>query len=168
MATNHDRPTRRCSEQTRAERRHGMTSGTRPGGEEGPLWTIARNQAEQGLTKGAECRPSRHRLQRRGVPGDAQEWPQTRHGGFTTMPKCNDNSERVVLGDTGPRAANTWVSTWTGKQLVEPPQALDEPRHHTAKIVCVRRSRCETDALANSDAGKQAQLKTADWVNTNR
>ena len=32
MATNHDRPTRRCSEQTRAERRHGMTSGTRPGG----------------------------------------------------------------------------------------------------------------------------------------
>ena len=71
----------------------------------------------------------------------------------------------MVLGDTKPRAANTWVSTWTGKQLVEPPQALDEPR---AKMVCVRRSRGETDALANSDAGKQAQLKTTDWVNTNR
>ena len=36
------------------------------------------------------------------------------------------------------------------------------------KTVCVRRSRGETDALANSDAGKQAQLKTTDWVNTNR
>ena len=66
----------------------------------------------------------------------------------------------MVLGDTGPRAANTWVSTWTGKQLVEPPQALDEPRHHTAKMVCVWRSRGETDALANSDARKQVQLKT--------
>ena len=74
----------------------------------------------------------------------------------------------MVLGDTKPRAANTWVSTWTGKQLVEPPQALDEPRHHTAKMVCVRRSRGEIDALGNSDAGKQAQLKTTDWVNTNR
>ena len=49
---------------------------------------------------------------------------------------------------------NTWVSTWTGEQLVETMQALDEPRHHTAKTVCVRRSRGETDALANSDAGR--------------
>ena len=74
----------------------------------------------------------------------------------------------MALGDTEPRAANTWVSTWTGKQLVEPPQALDKPRHHTAKMVRVRRSRGEIDALANSDARKQAQLKTTDWVNTNR
>ena len=39
----------------------------------------------------------------------------------------------MVLGDTGPRTANTWVSTWTGEQLVETTQALDKPRHHTAK-----------------------------------
>ena len=73
----------------------------------------------------------------------------------------------MILGNTEPRAANTWVSTWTGKQLVEPPQALDEPRHHTAKMVKVR-SRGEIDALADSDAGKQLQLKTTDWVKTNR
>ena len=54
----------------------------------------------------------------------------------------------MVLGDTGPHAANTWVSTWTGEQLVETTQALGEPRHHTTKTVCVRRSRGETDALA--------------------
>ena len=89
MGTNHDRPTRRCSEQTRAERRHGMTSGTRPGGEEGPPWTIAGNRAEQSPTKGAVCRPSRPRLQRRGVPSDAQEWPQTRHGGVHDQPEVN-------------------------------------------------------------------------------
>ena len=29
--------------------------------------------------------------------------------------------ERVVLGNTEPRAANTWVSTWTGKQLTASP-----------------------------------------------
>ena len=40
-------PTRRCSEQIRVERRHGMTSSTRPGGEERPPWTIAGNRAEQ-------------------------------------------------------------------------------------------------------------------------
>ena len=61
-----------------------MTSGIKEG-EEGPLWTIAGNQAEQSLTRGPvrrlRYRPSRLRLQRRGVPGDAQEWPQTRHGG---------------------------------------------------------------------------------------
>ena len=90
---------------------------------------------------------------------------------FTTMPKCNDNSEQVVT--TRPCAAreeeeNTWVSTRTGEQLVETMQAFDKPRHHTAKTVCVRRSRGETDALANSDAGKRAQLKPADWVNANR
>ena len=60
----------------------------------------------------------------------------------------------------------TWVSTWTGEQLVETTHALDKPRHHTAKTVCVQCSRGETDALANSDAGKQAQLKPADWVNS--
>ena len=113
MATNHDRPTRRCSEQTRAERRHGMTSGTRPGGEEGPPWTIAGNRAEQSPTKGAVCRPSRLRLQRRGVPSDAQEWPQTRHGGVHDQPGDNAlytrsarrGGERVVLSHTRPRAA---------------------------------------------------------------
>ena len=93
VATNHDRPTRRCSEQTRAEQRHGMTSGTRPGGEEGPPWTIAGNRAEQGLTRGAvrrlRYRPSRHRLHQRGVPSDAQEWPQTRHGGVHDQPEVN-------------------------------------------------------------------------------
>ena len=76
-------------EQTRAERRHGMTSGTRPGGEEGPPWTIAGNRAEQSPTKGAVCRPSRLRLQRRSVPSDAQEWPQTRHGGVHDQPEVN-------------------------------------------------------------------------------
>ena len=39
-------------------------------------------------------------------------------------------------------------------------QALDKPRHHTAKTVCVRRSRGETDALANSDAGERVQLNS--------
>ena len=63
------------------------------GREEGPLWTIAGNQAEQGLTKGAvrrlRYRLSRHRLQQRGVPGDAQAWPQTRHGGAHDQPEDN-------------------------------------------------------------------------------
>ena len=39
----------------------------------------------------------------------------------------------MVQGDTRSRAANTWVRTWTGEQLVETTQALDKPRHHTAK-----------------------------------
>ena len=77
------------------------------------------------------------------------------------MPKCNDNSEQPSSGDrplhpqhVKKRAEeNTWVSTRTGEQLVETMQALGKPRHHTAKTVCVRRSRGETDALANSDAG---------------
>ena len=39
-------------------------------------------------------------------------------------------------------------------------QALDKPRHHTAKDG-VRRSRGETDALANSDAGEPVQLNSS-------
>ena len=62
---------------------------------------------------------------------------------FTTMPKCNDNSEQPSSGDrplhaqhvTKRTEENTWVSTWTGEQLVETTQGLDEPRHHTAKTV---------------------------------
>ena len=88
----------------------------------------------------------------------------TQHGGIHDHAAKNQ-----ALETTRPRTAreeeNTWVSTWTGEQLVEPPQALDEPRHHTAKTVLVRGSRGETDALASSDAGERAQLKPADWVN---
>ena len=80
------------------------------------------------------------------------------------------------------REENTWVSTWTREQLVgnsaramechgerlmechddrkRTTQALDEPRHHTVKMVCVRRLRGETDALANSDAGELVQLNS--------
>ena len=149
-----------------------MTSGTRPG-EEGPLWTIAGNQAEQSLTRGAvrrlRDRPSRQRLQRRGVPGDAQEWPQTRHGGVHHHAEVQRQFRASGAGrppdhtqHVKKRAEeNTWVSTWTGEQLVETMQALDEPRHHTAKTVCVRRSRWETDALANSDAGGASTAQEA-------
>ena len=53
--------------------------------------------------------------------------------GLHTAPFVWRGGERVVLGDTRPRTANTWVSTWTGEQLVEMTQALDKPRHHTAE-----------------------------------
>ena len=119
--------------------------------------------------------------QRRGVPGDAREWQHTRQGGVhdhaesettiqsnravettpSTRAACGGQGSEWCWETTGPRAANTWVSTWTGEQLVETTQALDEPRHHTAKTVCVRRSRGETDALASSDAGKLVQLESA-------
>ena len=56
---------------------------------------------------------------------------------------------------------NTCVRTWTGEQLVETTQALDESRHHTAKTVRVRRSRGETDALAGSDVGDLVQFESA-------
>ena len=156
MATNHDRPTRRCSEQTRAERRHGKTSGTRPGGEEGPLWTIAGNRTEQSRTKGAVCRPSRLRLQRRGVPSDAQEWPQTRHGGVHDQPRDNAlhtrsarrGEERVVLSHTRPCAAREAC----GREHVGQHREQRKPLANqgtTLRRRCVYGARgVETDALA--------------------
>ena len=137
--------------------------------------------------------------QRQGVPGDAREWQHTRHGGVHD----HAESETTELWRQRPLHAqhvkkraeeNTWVSTWTGEQLVgkrrwramechgerlmechddrerlmechddrkRRTQALDKPRHHTAKTVCVRRSRGETDALANSDAGERVQLNSS-------
>ena len=101
--------------------------------------------------------------QRRGVHGDAQNSYTTRSTAeSTTMPQNQaletpDHAQHVKK-----RAEeNTWVITWTGEQLVETTQALDEPRHHTAKTVCVRRSQGETDALASSDAGEPVQLESA-------
>ena len=113
-----------------------------------PQCTIAGDRAEQSPTKGAVCRPSRHRLSDEVFPA-THEIGNTRHGGVhdhaeseTTelwrqrplhTQRVKERGERVVLGDTGPRTANTWVSTWTGEQLVVTTQALDEPRHHTAE-----------------------------------
>ena len=51
--------------------------------------TIAGSQAEQSLKRGTECRacrPSRQRLQRRGVPSDVQKWTTRGTAGTTTMP----------------------------------------------------------------------------------
>ena len=56
------------------------------------------NQAEQSLTKGADSRPSRQRLQRRGVPGDAQEWPHPRHGGVHDHAEKDDEPEQPSSG----------------------------------------------------------------------
>ena len=95
--------------------------------------------------------------QRRGVPGDAREWQHTRQGGVHDHAESETTiqSNRALERTPSTRAArgregsehvkkraeeNTWISTWTGEQLVETTQALDEPRHHTAKTVRVRRS----------------------------
>ena len=108
--------------------------------------------------------------QRRGVPGDAREWQSNQ--ALETTP-----STHAACGEEGsewfwvtPDHAQRTRGSARGRvnSSSNQPQALDKPRHHTAKMVCVRRSRSETDALANSDARKQAQLKPADWVNTNR
>ena len=52
--------------------------------------TIAGSRAEQSLTRGAErrlwYRPSRKRLQRRGIPSDAQKWTTRGTAESTTMP----------------------------------------------------------------------------------
>ena len=83
------------------------------------------NQAEQSLTRGTvrrlRYRPSRHRLQQRGVPGDAQKWPQTRHGGVHHQPEDNALYTRSarrggILPDHAQHVkkrteVNTWVST---------------------------------------------------------
>ena len=99
----------------------------------------------------------------------------TQHGGIHDHAAKNQaletasSTQTCKEGDTEPRAANTWVSTWTGKQLVEPPQALDEPRHHTAKMVCVRRSRGEIDALASQTAtpeSKHSSRQQTGWRRT--
>ena len=115
-----------------------MTSGTRPGG--GRRTTVD-DRGKPSRAKPDERGSSPSAIDLRGRGSSEEVFPTTHKSGhkrctaeFTTMPKCNDNSERVVLGDTGPRAANTWVSTWTGEQLVETVQALDEPRHHSSAV----------------------------------
>ena len=76
----------------------------------------------------------------------------------------------MVQGDTGPRAANTWVSTWTGEQLVVTTQALDKPRHHTAKdgVYGARGARLTHSQAATPESeyasrlGKQVQMDDPD------
>ena len=83
--------------------------------------TIAGNRTEQSLTKGAVCRPSRHRLSNEVFP--ATHRTVTQHAARRNPRPCReepssgDNAlytnvqrggERVVLGDTEPHAVNTW------------------------------------------------------------
>ena len=59
--------------------------------------TIAGSRAEQSLTKGADprlrYRPSRQRLQRRGIPSDAQKWTTRGTAESTIMPTTRWLSE---------------------------------------------------------------------------
>ena len=123
-----------------------------------PQCTIAGNRAEQSPTKGAVCRPSRHRLSDEVFPATHESGNTRGKAEFTTMPRVKRQFKATELWRQRPLHAqraegregsehvkkraeeNTWVSTWTGEQLVETTQALDEPRHHTAKTVRVRRS----------------------------
>ena len=51
-----------------------------------------------------------------------------------------DHAQRVKVHAEEQRASehaetNTWVSTWTSEQLVEPAKTLPKPRPHTVKVV---------------------------------
>ena len=85
-----------------------------------PPCTIAGDRAEQSPTKGAVCRPSRHRLSDKVFPATHESGNTRGTAEFTTRPRVKqpssgDNAlytrsarrggERVVLGTTRPRAA---------------------------------------------------------------
>ena len=206
MATIHDRPTRRCSEQTRAERRHGMTGRGRK--------DHCKRSRE---TEQSKARRKAQRADLRGTSSNDEVFPATHKSGhkhgmakFTTSLKTTPSTRATRGGEgsewcwvqpdhTQPRAAReeacgkrthgsargranslsesdteepwsamasgSWSAMTTAREERKP---LTNQGTTLQKTVCVRRSRGETDALANSDAGKQAQLKTTDWVNTNR
>ena len=105
-------------------------------------------------TKGAVCRPSRHRLSDEVFPATHESGNTRGTAEFTTMPKVKTTIQSNRALDTTPSTReacggegsewnwettgqhvkkcaeeNTWVSTSTGEQLVETTQALDEPRH---------------------------------------
>ena len=57
-------------------------------------WTIAGTEQCRARVQTFETE-----AQRRGVPGDAQEWPHMRHGGVHDhAEKCNDESEQSSSG----------------------------------------------------------------------
>ena len=68
----------------------------------------------------------------------------------------------MVLGDTGPRTANTWVSTWTGEQLVETTQALDKPRHGARGASLTHSQTATPESEYASRLGKHAQMGDLD------
>ena len=97
-----------------------LVSSGRPHVSEYPPWTIAGNRAEQSPTKGAVCRPSRHRLSDKVFPATHESGNTRGMAELTTRPRVKqpssgDNAlytrsarrggERVVLGTTRPRAA---------------------------------------------------------------
>ena len=95
----------------------------------------------------AQCADlSSHRLSDEVFPATYESGNARGTAEFTTMPSVKRQfkatelwttpSTRAARGGEGSESEeNTRVSTWTGKQLVETTQALDEPRHHTAKTV---------------------------------
>ena len=160
------------AEQTRAERRHGMTSGTRPGGEEGPPWTIAGKQSRAKpdercsvQTFEAEAPATRCSQRRTRVATDTA-WRSSRPAWSQRPPHAQQVKERAK--------ENTWVSTWTAtlENHGVPWRATHgapwrsraahgvpwRPQENSAspwqtkashcKRRCVRRSRGETEALA--------------------
>ena len=100
-----------------------MTSGTVPGGAGAffrvALGTSARERWEDHSGRSREpssaeaderCRVQTFEAeaQRRGVPGDAQEWPHTRHGGVHDhAEKCNDEAREINLWMTQPLHAQS-------------------------------------------------------------
>ena len=90
-------------------------------------------------------------------------FPATRKSSVETTP-----STRAARGGEGsewcgvpPDHAQQREETYGSEHVGQHVQALDKPRHHTAKTVCVRRSRGETDAFANRDAGEPVQLNSS-------
>ena len=137
-AANHDRPTRRCSEQTRAERRHGMTSSTRPGGEE--------RTTVDDRGKPSRARPDQFAVcdvDLRGTGSSNEVFPATRKSGhkhgmaeFTTSLKTTP-STRAARGGEG----SEWC--WVQPDHTQPRAAREEAcgREHVGQHVDGRTAR---------------------------
>ena len=182
MAANHDRPTRRCSEQTRAERRHGMTSAQRAdlrgtGSSDEVFPATHKSGHKHGMaefTTSLKSTPSTRAA--RGGEGSEWCWVQPDH----TQPRAareetcgREHVGQHVDGRTARRKATleSHGVPWRPEchdDRKRRTQALDKPRHHTAKDgVCgARGARLTHSQTATPE--KVSTLKTADWVNMNR
>ena len=146
-----------------------------------PQCTIAGNRAEQSPTKGAVCRPSSLRLQRRGVPATHKSGHKHGMAEFTTSLETTPSTRAARGGEgsewccvqpdhaqhvekrAGREHVGQHVDGRTARRDDASPWQTKAPHRRRR---WVRRSWGETDALANSDAGRAST--PADWVNSSR
>ena len=170
----HERPrTRRLSGRVECTQTTQASAGRTPGCRRRNRATKARiSSGKQWLGQPRPLDGNHKERLRREVVESARRVCQERHGTTvaTTTTRSHGESRRTRTLVRAKRTVkpNEKAMECHGGRLMEchedrkrRTQALDKPRHHTAKTVCVRRSRGESDALANSDAGELVQLNSS-------